>query len=275
MYKLKDISTYSLIIRGKNNKRLWAYALINYKVRDYEALKEMIESGKPIFQDQFLKDELDRVTSALIKINNEKQKDTIFSFPTYDNSQFDGDILRKFEKLISGSELLVASPTNLQRTTFDRLKGLTIAEIKNLLMHIDENGINTFRANLSSFGTYKTRKVYEAVRFLESQMLRIAESTPNYGQYLNLFTKDAELKRNMILDDKEQVLAEFLSGSEEYIFGKLIDKAKNRILEAFISPQNKVDYEIQKRIIDIIANYTISSELEKGETRVRAMERFH
>ncbi|MDE5540191.1 MAG: hypothetical protein K2J20_06885 [Bacilli bacterium] len=105
---------------------------------------------------------------------------------------------------------------------------------------------------------------------MEDQIIRIAASTPDYQEQPDLFMVDANIKRIMIKDDLVRIVEEFLSGGNDYIFGKLSDKAKDRI-RASVGSNN----QIRNRVVEIIANYTIAEELERGEARVRAMGRFH
>ena len=55
----------------------------------------------------------------------------------------------------------------------------------------------------------------------------------------------------------------------------LDEKAQETVRRSVINPHKKSEQIIHDKTIDLIANYTIPQELEKGQTRVRALERFH
>ncbi len=279
MYTLKDISTYSLIRLGTYYRNMiqhverYAMVLRKYNIRDYEELEQAILSGNPDFQMEFFREKLLEAKEYLFKLNLSDISDNRFVFDAYNNSPFDTQILNKAEEYINGAKLLVSSPFNLQISTADRLKDLDVATIKSLLERVTFQGKNALAFNLCSFGEAKTFKVVEAVRFLEEQMLRIVVSTPDYAEQPDLFMTDAQIKREMIISDLARIIEEFLAGNEYYIFGTLTDGAKNKIREMVANPVK--NRRILKRIIDMLADYTIKEELERGEARVRAMGRFH
>lgn len=280
-YTLKDISTYGLIRRGVYYQDCAKYfnhnatALLQYKIRDYNELEQAILSGNPNFQSEFFYNEIQNAKEKLASLNLKDLEDARFKFDTYRDSGYQEAVLNSSEEKINGSNILVSSPLALQRSTTDRLKEFNVAQIKSLLEKVSFTGRNALTYYLCSFGDTKTFRVIEAIRFLEEQMLRIAASIPDYMDQSDLFRVDAKIKREMIRDDLERIITEFLSGNDAYIFGALTDRAKAKIQEAVLKPLNAWDAKIQNRIINMLADYTIREELEPGIKRVRAMERFH
>lgn len=280
MYTLDDIAAYGLIREGIYYRDGVQYispytkSLLKYKIRDYGMLSQAIQKGYPEFQNEFFIAKIAKMEEYLFQLNLKDVSNAMYRFDAYSNSKFDDDVLNNAEEKVNGSKILVSSPLSLQLSTADRLADLNVAEIKALLERIDSRGHNAL-SYLTSFGPSKILIVVRGIKFLEEQMLRIAASTPDYQEQPDLFMIDAELKREMIRDDLSRIIEEFLSGNDDYVFGKLTDKAKNRIFQSCVNPKRSVDFKIQGRILEMIANYTLSEELYRGESRVRAMGRFH
>lgn len=280
MYTLEDISIAGLLAMPYGFKDSIAFmdavfTLENYGIKNYLELERMIESGNPSFQKPFFRIALVNAKKALNKINSMNKQGVVYSFRAFHDSYFDEIALNSALGNVNASRLLLTSPLNGQRTTNERLNKYTVLELKELLGLISLDGKNAFTSNFGSFGPAKTLKVVEAINFLESQMMRLAASSPNYQEDAFLFFKDEDRKREMIRDDILGITTEFLEGGSEYIFGSLSDNSKESLMEKVMMPTTKKDNMVRDKFISMIADYTITEELEKGEARTRALKRFH
>ncbi|MCI8671238.1 MAG: hypothetical protein HFI36_04270 [Bacilli bacterium] len=281
MVTLKDFSTYSLINVGTmvyRNSGIDSYGvkfLKEYNIRDFEQLEKMIEAGYWEFRNVHLINALNRARNMRDSINA-KQKDVVmYKFLEYINSGYNLDVLNRADEKTSARVLPLNVPVSLTDATTKKLEGYSIADLKELLKRISFNGRNAFIQNVPSFGNCRTLNVVQAIRLFQDQILRVAVSTPDYEMQDNLFLVDYPLKREMILDDRVVIVDEFLMGGSDYIFGPLDEKAQETVRRSVINPHKKSEQIIHDKTIDLIANYTIPQELEKGQTRVRALERFH
>ncbi len=281
MVTLKDFSTYSLINVGTmvyRNSGIDSYGvkfLKEYNIRDFEQLEKMIEAGYWEFRNVHLINALNMARNMRDSINA-KQKDVVmYKFLEYINSGYNLDVLNRADEKTSARVLPLNVPVSLTDATTKKLEGYSIADLKELLKRISFNGRNAFIQNVPSFGNCRTISVVQAIRFFQDQILMVAGSTPDYEMQDNLFLVNYLLKREMILDDRVAIFDEFLRGGFDYIFGLLDEKAQETIRRSVINPHKKSEQIIHDKTIDLIANYTIPQELEKGQTRVRALERFH
>ena len=144
MIKLEHISTERIFNYAKNFKdrditAKTIYELfIKYDIRDYQKLKDLLKIQKEEFKSvsYFLNTRLYEVESYLRKSNELDIEPEIFTFDTYQNSGVDIETLKLTDRENKGNILLYSCPTIRGGARINRLKPLSIDEIKNQASHL-------------------------------------------------------------------------------------------------------------------------------------------
>ena len=147
-----------------------------------------------------------------------------------------------------------------------------IAEIKELLGHIDYNDFQNTFTRIRSFGSATGQKVVDAIKFYEQQVLRQAAETEERG--INLFMLNKK-EKDEIVESEIKYIAEYLiDNAKTLVWGNLTDTQKQRIMSAVLSTKGEYTQQDKKALINAISNYTTLSELEQGVIKKKTLDRF-
>ena len=189
----------------------------------------------------------------------------IFDVPVYSD-----ELLNKTDAMVSGDVLVLANPTSATRYLNDLLANNTVAQLKHKMSHVDAN----FQNYLTRINQMVKRapKVVSAILMYHEQIERQALETSRRD--INLFTYMQEEKRELVRKDITDIIVWLLENTkEEFIWGDLSETQKKKFLSA-VTRSFKPDIYLRENLIQMIADYTTMSEIEKGLTEGDTLKRF-
>lgn len=249
--------------------------LDNYSIRNYEELKNLIEFEKSDFNSKILKQQLEKVERNIELLTSQGIKPELYHSNGYKVGIVDLRSLEITDKYTSGRNLILKSPTNIKHTHRDGYISLhTVGELKYMLSHVHPN-----LKNVLLYGNYcLTREdvpnLLKAINFYEEQVIRQAQALKKDASVrfpLNIFEYDKDIKRKLVNEQLKEVVDYLTSSTSTYIWGKLTDAEKLRLLKS-VSSQNENPI-IRRNMVEIIANYTTLPEIEEG-LKKKTLKRF-
>ncbi|MCM1053399.1 MAG: hypothetical protein NC483_05450 [Ruminococcus sp.] len=268
MYTLKDLSLYGL------RRAYCLYPIMTiYHLKTYEDLKEIINSGAKDFQDPSFRKYLEEAYKSLDKIIKSEKELPIYPSKIYESRGLNPNVLKSFEESLNAEVLPLTSPLNVSWTTNDRINDYSIADIRSMLETATlgaKNGLTI----VPNIGISKILRIYEALQFFEEQMVRLA-TTCDYENYEgNLFYKDLEAKRKIILSDLKNILITLFNMSNAFVWGTHEAESKEQIISLTNNPRSKRAVLVREKIVSYLSNYMILEDLENKDTLKRALTRF-
>lgn len=275
MIRLEDVSTRDYIMKNKiayNARCLYVYKiLVDYKITDYQMLKDFLESETPnelIKQNpnyfwgiHELKIQLSCIEYKLEKMNNRNKQIELFSFDSLKSLEIDDKVLNITDERNKGKILLCSNPLSLSRG-INSIRKLSISEIKFLLNHIDSNSFKNSLLNLDRITPKKLETIVKAIRFYDEQVLRQYFETSDRDT--NLFFLNQKEKRELVKEDILDIAEYITDNADECIWGNLSETTKKRMLAASISNRDGDIKRAKESLIDTISRYTTLTELETG-----------
>ena len=267
MIKLEHVSTTRIFNYAKNFKDRDMTAkkiyelFIKYEIRDYQRLKELLNSQKEEFKhiSHFLQRELYEVEFGLKKANEIDIEPEIFTFETYQNSGVDIETLKLTDRENNGNILLYSCPTTRGGARINKLKYMSIEEIKNLASHLSEYHFDNALSMKKNFGIDTIKRVVDVVKFYEEQVLRQAKETEERN--INLFLLNKEAKDEIVESQFKEIIEYLLDTSEQCIWGNLPSTKKIQMLRTIYAVKGQGVLEDRRRLVNAISNYTTLSEL--------------
>ena len=280
MIKLENISTervfnYAKKFKDSDITAKTIYELfIKYDINDYQKLKDLLNSQKEEFEfvSYFLKTELYGVESRL---KNKSELDTeseIFTFDRYQKSNIDIETLQLTDIENNGDILLYCCPTIRGGARINRLKSISINEIKYLASHLTEYHFNNALSMKRNFGIDTVKRVVELVKYYEEQVLRQAQETEERS--INLFLLNKDAKDEIVESQYKEIIEYLLDNAEQCIWGNLPSSKKIQMLRTIKAVRGDSILEDRRRLINAISNYTTLGELEQGVVKKRTLNRF-
>ena len=280
MIKLEHISTerifnYAKKFKDIDNTAKTIYELfIKYDIKNYQRLKDLLNGQKEEFKfvSYFLKTELYGVELELKNKNELGVDPQIFTFETYQNSNIDIETLKLTDNENDGNILLYSCPTIRGGARINKLKTMSIAEIKEFASHLTENHFNNVLSMKRSFGIDTVKRVVDVVKFYEEQVLRQAQETKERG--INLFLLNKDAKDEIVESQYKEIIEYLLDNADQCIWGNLPSNKKIQMLRTINAVRGEGILEDRRRLVNAISNYTTLSELEQGVVKKRTLNRF-
>lgn len=280
MIKLKYVSTERIFNYAKNFKekdmtaKIIYELFVKYDIEDYQKLKDLLYSKKEEFQSvsYFLQRRLYEVEMDLKNKNELEAEPEIFTFQTYQNSNINIETLKLTDRENNGNVLLYSCPTIRGGARINRLKTMSIDEIKNLASHLSEYNFNNTLSMKRNFGMDTVKRVVDVVKFYEEQVLRQAKETEERG--INLFLLNKAAKDEIVESQFKEIIEYLLDNAEQCIWGNLPSSKKIQMLRTINSIRGEGILEDRRRLVNAISNYTTLSELEHGVVKKRTLDRF-
>lgn len=282
MVKLENISTVEFIKRAETkgiNNELYRYIyelLVAYDITDFQKLKDFLESKNPDLNNkhvlEILKDCLYGTTGRMYEANEMDKEIEIYTFDNYKKSNIDDKTLSITDKSNNGEVLLYNVPLLLYGRRKNVLRNLSIAEIKELLGHVEHFDFENAFTKIRSFGTKTGEKIVSSIDFYEQQVLRQAQETDE--REINLFTVNKLQKDEIVAAEIKYIVEYLLDNAKELVWGNLTDTQKKRLMTAVLSNRGEQPQKDRIKLIDAISNYTTLSELEQGVIKKKVLNRF-
>lgn len=280
MIKLENVSTERLINSTKNlslRSQIFkdAYGLlISYNIRDYQMLKDFLESKKLEFDSvfEFLRDELMEVESDIENANSLGLKPEIFTFDIYNDSLIDDKTLRITDQSNKGDILLYTNPMERGGARINQLKYMSIDEIKHLASHLSSYKLQNAFTKRRNFGIDTVKRVVSRVNFYEQQVLRQASETDERD--INLFMLNKREKDEIVESQIKDIALYFVDNALECVWGNLPSSQKLRMMRAVLAVRGENVLEDRRRLINAVSNYTTLSELEQDVIKKKTLDRF-
>ena len=249
--------------------------LNNYSIETYGDLKYFIETDNPDFNKEIFKQELEKVEKNIELLTEQGIKPEMYKSEGYRLGVVDLRSLEITDKYTSGRNLIIKSPTNIRHTNRDSYVNMhTVGQLKHMLGHVHPN----FR-NVLLYGNYCLKRedipnIIRAINFYEEQVIRQAkEMKKDPSIYLpqNIFEYDKKIKKVLVNEKIKDVVDYLTSSTSTYIWGKLTDTEKLRLIRSVTSKSG--NQMIKNNIVEMIANYTTLSEIEEG-LKTKTLKRF-
>lgn len=279
MIKLDDVSIVDLFFITSFKHKLEYNILNSFNVTSFSQLSQLIENGSIV--SEFLVDYYSKIIRCIDKVNELDRKPEIYLLDNYKNFGYDFnsvELLKQQDSKVLGSDLLYANPLGGVCVTNNKLKQMSIKDVKYFLEHCvvistDYIGKNALR-NERGFGIVAINKVLNSIEFYEKQVIRQLIENNNIICD-NLFYKDYDKKVSIILDNLWEIVEYFVDNANECVWGKMTNFQKKELLGSLSSCyDNPLDKPMISRFVNCIANYTTVSELEKGAIKTKVLNRF-
>lgn len=173
--------------------------------------------------------------------------------------------------------LIICSPTaNLSRFRLKDLGNVTIYEAKHLLSRVKFNNSSTVYENaliakLRYFGNGDIIKIRDAINFYEEQVLRQAGETDELER--NLFTLNADIKREIVSDDYSSIVDYFIDNAELCVWGALNKSSKEKLIRSKHLKSGE-SIKIRNNLTSIVSNYVTLQEANEGLVKQKTLDRF-
>lgn len=280
MIRLENVSIEKVFNYAKNFKdkditaKIIYELFIKYDIKDYQKLKDLLNSQKEEFEcvSYFLKKELYGVE---LKLKNKNEIDTepeIFTFDRYQSSNIDVETLQLTDRENNGGILLYNCPTIRGGARINKLKSMSIDEIKYLASHLCEYHFDNALSIKRNFGIDTVKRVVELVKFYEEQVLRQAQETEERD--INLFLLNKDAKDEIVESQYKEIIEYLLDNAEQCIWGNLPSSKKIQMLRTIKAVRGDTILEDRRRLINAISNYTTLGELEQGVVKKKTLNRF-
>lgn len=275
MIELKNVTTTNLAFHAnlyENSAVEVTMALRRNSVEDFQALKELLESGKRVYGRDFLEKQLAEKEVAIERLNIAGVEPKIFLPNDYNGMDIDDKSIKKTENKTKASVLAYRNPAICNVGKKGRISKLSIHELKHLLSHISFRTYqNEFLSIYRGYSENDAKKIITALNFFEEQIQRQALATGKTDT--NLFVIDGEEKRAIVEEDIRDIVEYFTDTSDTYIWGKLT-LAQKRLLAESVHGKNTNKHQIvRNNMIDLIANYTTLGEIQDG-IKLKTLDRF-
>jgi len=269
--KLQNLKPYENIEENLNVLSV----LDNYSIITYGQIEEQINLGNPDFNIGIFKQQLKQVEKNIELLTEQGIKPEIYSSKGYRLGVVDLRSLEITDKYTSGRNLILKSPTNIRHTNRDGYINMhTIGELKHMLSHVHPNLKNVLLSGNYCLTREDIPKLIKAINFYEEQVIRQAqEIKKDKSIHLprNVFEYDKDIKRQLVEEQIKEVVDYLTSSTSTYIWGKLSDAEKLRLIKSVTSKSgNQI---IRRNIVEMIANYTTLSEIEEG-LKPKTLKRF-
>lgn len=280
MIELEHVSTERIFDEVKNFKEedltsKTIYELFKkYDIQDYQRLKDLLNCKKEEFESisYILKNELYKIELRLKNKNEIDIEPEIFTFSNYQNSNIDIETLKLTDRVNNGNILLYSCPTTRGGTRINKLKTMSIAELKNLSSHLSQYRFDNALCTKSYFGIDTVKRVVDVIKFYEEQVLRQAKETEERD--INLFLLNKEAKDEIVELQFNEIIEYLVDNAEQCIWGNLPSSKKLQLLRIIKAGKRENAIEDRKRLVNAISNYTTLSELEQGVVKKRTLNRF-
>ena len=274
MIELKNVTTKNLAFHENLFTDFaveMTMALRRNSVEDFQALKQLLESGKKVVGREFLERQLAEKEGIVERLNIAGFEPKIFLSNNYDGMDVDDKSIRKTEKKTKSSVLAYRNPAICCAGKKGCISNLSIHELKHLLSHVS---IRTYQNEFLSIYRYsenEAEKIITALNFFEEQIQRQALATGKTDT--NLFIVDGDEKRAIVEEDIRDIVEYFTDSSDTYIWGELT-LAQKRLLAESVHGKNTNKHQIvRNNMINLITNYTTLSEIQDG-VKLRTLDRF-
>ena len=284
MIKLENISTERLIgyvnnLSRRDNLMKDIYnLLVQYEIYDYQKLYDLINNdciklNKEILK--FLNAEIIEIKRDIELANINDSKPEIFTYDMYKKTGINKEILKLTDRYNNGDVLLYSNPFVRGGARVNKLKNMSIEEIKHLSSHLScynlENAFTTKR----NFGIETVKRVVDCVKFYEEQVLRQAYDI-NVGNEnaCNLFMLNKKEKDDIVESQFKEIVEDIVENADVCVWGNLPSSQKIIMIRTMFAVRGEQILEDRQRLINVISNYTTLSELEKGVVKNRTLDRF-
>lgn len=286
MIRLDQISTIGLIKslehintldeEVKLERKLIHDALVKYNVVNFQELSDLILSGNKEFQYDYLIRELKIVIKYWQIANSNDNSPVLYPCIDYKNSGVERYILDKTDKENYGDVLIFGNPFVRSNSKRNTIRNYSIFELKHLLNSVQLNNVyirgdNGFVSHFRMLGHSSAKQVRNAINFYEEQVLRQAKI---YSSSDNLFLEDIVIRRELVINQLEEILEYFINNMDEAIWGTLTD-AQRRTLQKVIDKSKDKNVDVTRdNFINMVSNYTTLDDFEDGIVKKRALDRF-
>lgn len=269
MFTLEDITLIPYITKiraysftNKEYENIYNF-LVSNSIYDFKKLEEFIKLQCPLTIKATLYKLLIKAYALLDKINSNKLETKIYSSSKL-CSTFDTEITKTdFSTMVK--DILITHPV-YSGSIPKRISGVSIASAEYLRSKIDLSGKNALSAIWSGVGPYRLEQFSNDLARYREQLRRILNEIPkdSEGKLLydgNLFYKDFDAKKDLILVDLNNILTYMLNNSSTFIWGNLDIQARKRLVNAINSSKSSI---IKTNFINMLAKFTTLEEAENG-----------
>lgn len=280
MIELKHISTERIFDwaerfqnRDKTAKTIYDL-FVKYDIIDFQKLKDLMTEQKQEFESvsYALRRELYGVEFLLKEKNELGIEPEIFTFDRYQSSKVDIQTLQFTDQENYGDILLYSCPTIRGGARINRLKPMSIEEIKYLASHLSQYHFDNSLSTRITFGIDTVKRVVECIKYYEEQVLRQAQETEERG--INLFLLNKEEKDEIVESQYKEIIEYILDNAEKCIWGNLPSSKKIQMLRTINAIRGYGILEDRRRLVNAISNYTTLGELKQGVVKKRTLDRF-
>lgn len=279
MITLKDITLKLFIQDGlkssQKEQREDVQLLMDFGINNCADLYEHIKSGDSRFQKPIFLRIVSLSLDNLRKIGISKKEPAIYTFDNYDRFPTLKKVLEKSDSHVSCEELPIFTPIELNHRALKiRVEDINIARARELLGLIAPDTRNALVNLLPNLNGERLKDIANGIKFYEEQIIRIVESCPTIINYNGIiFYKDAEKKRQIIEPILEDVILYISSLGEDFIWGRLSDKSKAKLLSS-VKRKSDMQKTIIESFISLITNYVTLQEMEEGIIESGVLKRF-
>lgn len=247
---------------------------VKYDIEDFQKLKDLIHDQKAEFESvsYALRRELYEVESKLREKNKLGIEPEIFTFDRYQSSNVDSATLQFTDQANKGDILLYSCPTIRGGARINRLKPMSIEEVKYLASHLNQYRFANSLSTRQTFSMDTVKRVVECIKFYEEQVLRQAQETEERG--INLFLLNKEEKDEIVESQYKEIIEYILDNAEKCIWGNLPNSKKIQMLRTINAIRGHSILEDRRRLVNAISNYTTLGELKQGVVKKRTLDRF-
>lgn len=269
MITLNDVSAKTVIALGGYNPSAIEVLAKNIGVKSVEDVLQMIYKYPEYNWDRTL-EKIKRVKGLVDNANDRGTQPEQYFIKDYSDP-----ILDRQNKLNIGNYLPLDNPTHYQ-TTLNRLRGKTIAEIKEDLAHITPDGrcyISGSNSTYRNIGSAELPRIVTAIEMFQDQIERQAQLTDDRTK--NLFDLDRDKKIEIVEQSYTDIIDYLVCNTQaRLIWGQLSDTQKKKYISSTIN-NNKPDRETRANIISYVSDYTTLPELEKVANHdLKVLKRF-
>ena len=284
MIELKDVSTERLITffkhqytldRNNEDAKLYLF-LHNSGVRNFQELKNLIDSGKIELCSDFLKESILSVEENILFANNLGCEMQIFKCNDYKDSDVSRKILKTTDRKNSCGVLLYKNPV-VNNKKLDSLKKINISTVKDLLGKVvahtkSDTGKNAFLASMHDFNASDAERLRDSINFYEEQVLR--QSEENTKKDSNLFILNKREKEIIVSYELKNIIKYIVQNADVCVWGDLTTSQKNKLMDCVTNYNFYNNKFLRQRMIEIIASYTTLTELKSDVVKQKTLDRF-
>ena len=218
-----------------------------------------------------LDDRMDSINSYLNSRKENGKDFDIHKFCTYERYGVDSETIAITDSNNTISDLLINSPV---RRINMYVKDLSIAEAKYLLGGLDEHTmINAFK-RYYKFGEAKTQRLITTINLYDKVLSKQYLETGNRSRGKNLLYVDYDEKLEIVRDNLYQMTECLVESGDNFIWGKLSDKNKLRLMEAVKNIDSEEYASLISNLLDMFTKYCTLNELKQGATKQKTLRKF-